>query len=425
MSVTDICFDSRDWEDLCAKLTGAGIDLKALARETAALRRRRQVRDAETLVRLALAYGGGQRSLQSVSARAAATGIAKLSKVALMKRLVAAADLLFVLAARLLVQHSKVAVTRLGKRPLRLVDASCISKPGSVGTDWRLHALLDPARQRFVDLELTDAKGAEGFERFPVLPGEIRIGDRGYISCGGLRHVLDGGGDFLIRAGWNAFRLRNADGTPFDLAATLRDAGERLEQWIAIVDPKGAAPINVRLVAARKSPAAAERDRRTIRQNAKRRGRTPDARSLKAAGWIILITSLNDVAVDDILALYRLRWQIELAFKRLKSLAGLDRLPARGAPLARAWIAAKLVIAVLIGMTIEEFLDAPGVGATIAKRPPSIWCVFHLALEQIIHLVWRVDPYPNFSLADPALRRHLCDSPRKRQKQLSLAFAFR
>lgn len=426
MSVTDICFDSRDWNDLCAKVTSAGIDLGALARETAALRRRRHVRDAGTLVRLALAYGGGPASLQSVSARAAATGIAKLSKVALMKRLTAAADLLFALAARLLAQRSKVALARLGSRPLRLVDASCISKPGSVGTDWRLHAMLDPARQRFIDVELTDATGAEGFERFPVLPGEIRIGDRGYISCGGLRHVLDGGGDFLIRAGWNAFRLRSADGTPFDLIATLRDAGERLDQWITIVDPKkGAAPLTVRLVAARKSPAAAERDRRTIRQNAKRRGRTADARSLEAAGWIILITSLNDFAADDILALYRLRWQIELAFKRLKSLAGLDRLQARGAALARAWIAAKLVIAVLIGMTIEEFLDAPGVGATIAKRPPSIWCVFQLALEQIIHLVWRVDPYPNFALADPALRRHLCDSPRKRQKQLSLAFAFR
>jgi hypothetical protein len=125
-----------------------------------------------------------------------------------------------------------------------------------------------PARQRFVDLELTDAKGAEGFDRFPVLPGEIRIGDRGYISCGGLRHVLDGGGDFLIRAGWNAFRLRQADGTPFDLMAALRQAENRLDQWITIADPKHAEPLKARLVAARKSPAAAKRDRRNLRHNA-------------------------------------------------------------------------------------------------------------------------------------------------------------
>jgi hypothetical protein len=181
VSVADICFDSANWNDLCAKVTGAGIDLEALARETAALRRRRHVRDAQTLLRLALAYGGGPGSLQTVSAWAAGAGIAKLSKVALMKRLAAAADLLIAVAGRLLAQRSKVPMARLGSRPLRLVDASCISKPGSVGTDWRLHAMLDPARQRFVDLELTDAKGAEGFERFPVLPGfvfgdEVRYG---------------------------------------------------------------------------------------------------------------------------------------------------------------------------------------------------------------------------------------------------------
>jgi len=63
--VTDICFDSQNWNDLCARVMGAGIDLEALARETAALRRRRHVRDAQTLLRLALAYGGGPGSLQT------------------------------------------------------------------------------------------------------------------------------------------------------------------------------------------------------------------------------------------------------------------------------------------------------------------------------------------------------------------------
>lgn len=368
MSMKDICFDSENWGDLCAMVVAAGVDLEALALETGAIRRRRRVRDVQTLLRLALAYGGGLGSLQTVSAWAARAGVAKLSKVALMKRLAGAADLLVAIAGRLLVTRSKLPVG-LGSRPLRLVDASCISKPGSVGTDWRLHAVFDPGRQCFVDLELTDAKGAECFDRFAVLPGEIRIGDRGYISCAGLRHVLDGGGDFLIRAGWNAFRLCHSNGTPFDLFAALRPAGDRLDQWIMIKDPKRNDLLEVRLVAARKSPAAAERDRRRIRQNAKSKGKTPDARSLEAADWIVLITSLDDVSADGILALYRLRWQIELAFKRLKSLADLDLLPARGAALARAWIAAKLIIATLIGLTIQEFLESPPCGSRNAHSP--------------------------------------------------------
>ena len=189
-----------------------------------------------------------------------------------------------------------------------------------------------------------------------------------------MRHVLHGGGDFLIRAGWNALRWRCPDGSPFDLFAALRRAGDRLDQWITVADPKNDEPLRVRLIAARKSPEAAEKDRRHIRQQAKRKGKTPDARTLEAADWIILITSLESVPTIDVLALYRLRWQIELAFKRLKSLAGLDLLPARSAALGRAWIAAKLIIATLIGWTIQGFLEAPPCEARDAN-PPALGLV--------------------------------------------------
>ena len=50
-------------------------------------------------------------------------------------------------------------------------------------------------------------------------------------------------------------------------------------------------------------------------------------------------------------ALYRLRWQIELAFKRWKSLAGLERLPAKDPALARSWIYARLIAALLAEKT--------------------------------------------------------------------------
>ena len=421
-------FDSGSWSDLCALVTGCGIDLEALAKETGAIKRRRAVRDAPTVLRLALAYGSGLGSLDVVAAWAEQGGIAKLSKVALMKRLVNAADLLLAIAAKLLVQRAKIPVTSLGSRPLRLVDASCISKPGSVGTDWRLHAMYDPARQCFVEVELTDAKGGEGFERFAVVPGEIRIGDRGYISCRGLRHVLDGGGDFIIRAGWNALRLQHADGTPFDLIGALRQANrtgaERIDETILIEDRKHREPLKARLVAVRKSPEAAERERRDLRKNAQRRGKTPDPRTLEAADWILIVTSLHGVAAEEILALYRLRWQIELAFKRLKSLGDLDLLPARGAP--RAWIAAKLIIATLIGHTTQDFLDSPPVqAASMAKHPPSVWRLFSLTLCRITDLIKHIERPPKHSCTDAAMLRHLCDTPRQRKKQLTFALTFR
>src|SRR5271154_6480613 len=107
MSMGDICLDSENWDDLCGMVKAAGIDLKTLAQETGAIKRRRAVRDAETLLRLGLAYGGGLGSLQTVSAWAAQAGLAHLSKVALMKRLAKAADLLIAIAGRLLLAGCK------------------------------------------------------------------------------------------------------------------------------------------------------------------------------------------------------------------------------------------------------------------------------------------------------------------------------
>ncbi len=65
---------------------------------------------------------------------------------------------------------------------------------------------------------------------------------------------------------------------------------------------------------------AAEHER--PRQRASRKQHKPDPRGLIAAEYMILATSLEEEAFPaaEVLAVYHLRWQIELAFKRLKSL---------------------------------------------------------------------------------------------------------
>lgn len=46
--------------------------------------------------------------------------------------------------------------------------------------------------------------------------------------------------------------------------------------------------------------------------------------------------------------MYRARWQIELVFKQLKSLAGLGHLKKHDPDAARAWLQGKLLVALLI-----------------------------------------------------------------------------
>ncbi len=71
---------------------------------------------------------------------------------------------------------------------------------------------------------------------------------------------------------------------------------------------------------------------------------------LAVAEWVILVTSLSPEAFStaDALALHRLRWRIELGFKRLKSLIGLKGLPGFDECSARPYVLAHLLIILLL-----------------------------------------------------------------------------
>ena len=54
----------------------------------------------------------------------------------------------------------------------------------------------------------------------------------------------------------------------------------------------------------------------------------------------------------------RLRWRVELVFKRFKSLVGLGALPAKNRQVARSWIFANLIIALMAEKTARKLADS-------------------------------------------------------------------
>ena len=75
---------------------------------------------------------------------------------------------------------------------------------------------------------------------------------------------------------------------------------------------------------------------------------------------MILVTSLprKGHTAKNILAVYRLRWQIERAFRRLKSLLPIDRLPTRTERGSRSWLYAHLILALLCDDLRQDFLES-------------------------------------------------------------------
>jgi hypothetical protein len=358
-----LSIQEQDWPSVVSRVEEA-IDLEASARECGALQRRRQIRSGADLLRLALAYGPGGQSLRETAAWAELQQVASLSDVALMYRFQGGADWLGRVAGALLSRRpDDSAIGGLGLR-LRIIDGSVISAPGK-GPRWRLHAVYDLAEGRFSQMELTGSREAEALERMSVGPGDLAMGDRVYARPGGLHHVAQAGADFLVRIGRRSLTLVHDDGADFDLSAVL-DACDRTGSHDMTIqvrdggDPKRP-PLSTRLVVIKKPPEAAMRARKRALRESQRGGHKNDPLSLRAAEYLMLVTSLGPdrASPDQLAALYRLRWQIELAFKRLKSLLHIDRLPAKDKDLARAWIFTHLIAALLIEDLSPEFRDSP------------------------------------------------------------------
>jgi hypothetical protein len=318
-----------DWAQLLALLPD---DLETSARQAGALSRRRGVRDAQALLRLALVYGAGGLSLRSTATWARQARVAQLSDVALRKRLRRATPWLGRLLAQVLAARTQLPEALPHTLRLRVLDATTLSRTRSQGTDLRVHLCWDLATQSVADLEWTPATGTgtgERLSRLACQPGDVLIADRGYAHRREVAAVHEKGIAVLLRFCERTFPLETPEGQPFDLLAAVAHLAPGAVAEFAVrtaAQPTGKHPIPAapgRVVVIRKSAQAAEAARRRVREAAKKKGRTPCARALEAAAFLWVFTTVAAAALpaEAVLAVYRFRWQIELAFKPCQELA--------------------------------------------------------------------------------------------------------
>jgi hypothetical protein len=352
---------NEDWSSIVARLGGADA-LNATARETKAFLRPRQITNAVDLLRLILAYCLGERGLRLTAAWATSMGLVNISNVALLYRLRRCGDWLAMLVGHAL---AGAAPKASHGRLIRVIDATTVPKKGPEARKqnelWRIHSAFDLPDERFGHFELSDQQEGETLDRIAVVKGEIRIADRAHLQPDRMAKVVAAGADVVIRAGWKSARWVDAAGNTIDIVGELRDATADLLDRPIWIKRKGGSLLPVRLVAVRKPQQAAAEARRKARREAQRGGHTVSKQTLDAADWVILITSLKpeDFTADDVLALYRLRWRIELGFKRLKSLIGLKGPPGTTESSARPHILAHLLTILLLEPLIDELEDSP------------------------------------------------------------------
>lgn len=322
-----------------------------LAWHTDALQRSRKVKEPDTLLQLILLHSAGGLSLKQTTVRAERLGLASISDVALMKRIQNSEDWLRTLTFKMVEKRDLYSRTEgeIEDRQLRVVDATTVQQPDSSGTDWRVHYVLQLPSFECDFVEITDHYGGETYERVPIRSGDIILGDRGYCHREGAAHVVENGGDVVVNLTWNGFPLDDREGCSFDIIEHLRSLeGHNPGEWDIQFSTNG----NVykgRLCAVRKSAEAAKKAKKRIQSE------SPRPETLESAEYTFVLTTLSKDLVNtgDVLDLYRARWQVELAFKRLKSLFGTGTVPKYDEQSAKAWLYAKLLAVLLIESLIE------------------------------------------------------------------------
>ena len=337
-------------------------DWEAKAKETGAFTRARNIKSPEDLLALNMLYITNDGSFQMASAMMKLTKGISINKNAAYERITASGEWLRWMAEALCAMQGATIEkpSFLGEKQVKLVDASDETTKGKEKNTWRLHYVFNLFSFQCTDMELTTNKEGERLTRHKVEESDIFIADRIYCTMSGIEHVLSGGGDFVIRFKSKAFNLYDETGKRLELLPYLRELAPLTNIDVHCFYKLQTGELRpLRIVAMKKDAKAVEQSKRKMaRKVSKKQEKAATAETVELNEYVVLATSL-DYTNNQILELYRARWQIEQVFYRLKSLFGYGDVPSKNTETVKAWFYGKLFLAALCEHILRQTSFSP------------------------------------------------------------------
>lgn len=360
----------EDWGALVAYLPR---DYARLAKEHKQLETQygnAKITTADWLLRFILLHAGANLPLRQTVAMVAEAGGPSLSAMRLHMKMRRACPYLQCLVERMVTWTAEAKPELWAGYKMTLIDATSLCGPGATGQDARIHTKLRAADVAVLEAMVTDVKGGETFKRFAFEPNELVLADRIYCNPPGVAYVLENGADVLLRYNRGSLPLFH-QGQPLDVLARVRTlSGEDAVLDLPVSFEHDDERTSGRLIATRLPADEVEKARKRLR---KEQGASVTKESLEAAAYVLLFTTAprERMSASRCLEAYRLRWQIELQFKRWKSLCGFDRLPNYRDDTIVAWLYAKVLLGILLDRmsSIRDELSPP-LQLAIVERPP-------------------------------------------------------
>lgn len=322
----------------------------------------------EAKLRTLLTMVAWNLSLRAVSGLFAGAGLHDVSHVGIHGWLKRSVPTFEELLQAMVSANQAFAPERWAGYVVRAIDATTAQRPGAIGTTARIHLVLRLSDMHVDQVKVTNCRTGETFRNFKTCPGTLDIGDRGYSNPPSIAAAVEQGGDVLVRWNFASLPLHKGDnGEKVDVRRITKDLlpGQRRELCVE-VRHRNAPPIPGRLLLERLPDDEAAKARERVRDEGG--GRLAQ----QMASFVMLFTTVPEARLTAALLfrLYRMRWQVELRFKRDKSIAGLDMLPNFRDDTIRAWLLAKLVLCQMVRRLLDS---SPAAGTEDGPRPgPSL-----------------------------------------------------
>jgi len=176
------------------------------------------------------------------------------------------------------------------------------------------------------------------------------IADRAYSTVNGISHCLKNGADFILRMRKNSFKTIDGNGEIVNLLSVFKALKDgEIADIQAFAKNQAGEIVPVRICAKSKTAEQMKRTEKKMKEVQRtHKFEYTDAAKLFNKS-IIVVTSLPEtITAAQIMESYRLRWQVEICFKRLKSILDFGELPKKTDGSTMSWLCGKLMVALLI-----------------------------------------------------------------------------
>lgn len=336
-----------DMQDILRQLPS---EYKKACWETKAMSRQRGIQDEDILLQLCLYYAY-DKSLVDTKNYANSFHSVNISDVGFMKRFGRCNEWIKWINQQMIQEQVPTfqAAEKLKDKRVLAIDASDIVSKGAVKQIWRLHYAYDLFSMTSAQFQVTPESTGESLKNFCLAENDLILADRAYATITGIECCREAKADFVMRLRSNAFNLYDAEGNQISLAELLEGVTEAASDFNLYYKRSDKTLRPIRLCAVQKSEEEKVFSQKRLRRKESRRQTKYSENAKFSNNYFFVVTSLDpSFSSEEILSLYRFRWQVEMVFKRLKSIMNLGSMPTKTAESSETWLNCKMLIALLI-----------------------------------------------------------------------------